>query len=38
MEGKVIETLTGNDLKGKGFETDLEGVYSGELFEISGNK
>jgi alpha-galactosidase len=38
MEGKIIETLTGNDLKEKGFEADLEGVYSGDLFEISGNK
>jgi len=38
MEGKVIETLTGNDLKEKGFEVSLEGVYSGDLFEISGNK
>jgi alpha-galactosidase len=38
MEGKVIETLTGNDLRKKGFEVGLEGVYSGDLFEISGNK
>jgi alpha-galactosidase len=34
-DGKVIETLTGNELRGKGFAVDLEGLYSGDLFEIS---
>jgi len=35
IDGKVIGTLTGKELKGKGFTVDLEGLYSGELFEIS---
>jgi alpha-galactosidase len=35
IDGKVIDTLTGKELKGKGFTVDLEGLYSGELFEIS---
>jgi alpha-galactosidase len=35
LDGKVIETLSGIELKEKGFTVDLEGLYSGELFEIS---
>ena len=34
IDGKIVSTLTGNDLLEKGFEVDLEGKYSGELFEI----
>jgi alpha-galactosidase len=35
MDGKVIATLTGNELKYKGFTVNIEGLYSGDLFEIS---
>ena len=35
MNGKVISTLTGQDLNTKGFELTLAGLYSGDLFEIS---
>jgi alpha-galactosidase len=35
MGGKSLATLTGEELKSKGFEIELEGLYSGELFEIS---
>ncbi len=34
-DGKVIETLTGNELRGKGFAVNLAALYSGELYEIS---
>ena len=34
MDGTVIATLTGKDLRGKGFKVNLEGVYSGDLLEI----
>jgi alpha-galactosidase len=35
MNGKIISTLSGSDLHSKGFGLTLEGLYSGELFEIS---
>jgi len=35
MDGKVVVSLTGNDLRLKGFELVLDGIYSGELFEVS---
>lgn len=35
MDGKVVTTLTGHDLQTKGFELSLNGLYSGELFEVS---
>jgi alpha-galactosidase len=35
MNGKVIATLTGIDLQTKGFYLNLEGLYSGDLFEVS---
>ena len=35
MDGKVVVSLTGNDLRVKGFELILDGIYSGELFEVS---
>lgn len=34
MDGNVIVTLTGNELKTKGFEMNLNEFYSGELIEI----
>jgi alpha-galactosidase len=34
MDGTVIATLTGKDLREEGFIVNLEGVYSGDLFEI----
>jgi alpha-galactosidase len=34
LDGKVLTTLTGMELQNKGFEANLEGLYSGELFEI----
>ncbi len=34
IDGKVVATLTGNELVEKGFIVTLEGLYSGELFEI----
>ena len=37
-DGKVIETMTGKDLKEKGFFVDLNELYSGNLYEISENK
>ncbi len=36
MDGKVITTLSGNELKTKGFEVQLNELYSGELFEVAG--
>ena len=33
--GNRVTTLTGKELKEKGFEVELEGLYSGDLFEIS---
>jgi alpha-galactosidase len=35
LEGKVISTLNGKELQEKGFAVNLEGLYSGDLFEIS---
>ena len=35
MDGKVVFSLTGNDLKTTGFSVTLGDLYSGELFEIS---
>ncbi|MFA5818415.1 MAG: alpha-galactosidase [Bacteroidales bacterium] len=35
MNGEVVATLTGSELKSKGFVANLEGLYSGDLFEIS---
>jgi alpha-galactosidase len=35
INGNVIATLTGQDLQKKGFELNIEGLYSGDLFEIS---
>jgi alpha-galactosidase len=37
IDGKVISTLSGSDLKEKGFVVKLDGMYSGELYEISVN-
>ena len=34
MEGKLLTSLTGEQLKNKGFEFSLTDLYSGELFEI----
>jgi alpha-galactosidase len=34
VDGKIVATLTGNDFREKGFDLDLEGLYSGALFEI----
>jgi len=34
MDGKVVASLTGNELKTKGFNAILEELYSGNLFEI----
>jgi len=34
MSGNVVATLTGNDLEKIGFPLNLEGLYSGELFEV----
>ena len=33
-DGKVIGEMNGQDLKTRGFETDLKELYSGVLFEI----
>lgn len=38
MDGKVITTLTGDELKSKGFHLTLDVLYSGELFEICADK
>ena len=35
LDGELISTLTGMELQNKGFEVNLNGLYSGELFEIS---
>lgn len=35
MDEKIIATLTGDELRTKGFEVSLTGFYSGELFEVS---
>ncbi len=35
LDGKIITTMTGKDLKLIGFGLTLESIYSGELFEIS---
>jgi alpha-galactosidase len=34
ITGKSLTTLTGKELKERGFEVELEGLYSGDLFEI----
>jgi alpha-galactosidase len=34
MDNKVIATLSGDELRERGFEVNLEGMYSGELYEI----
>jgi alpha-galactosidase len=34
--GQIIATLSGKELKNKGFVVNLKGLYSGELFEICG--
>lgn len=34
MDGNVIATLTGTELKEKGFAVDLDRLYSGDLYEI----
>ena len=34
MNGNILASLTGHDLQAKGFSVSLEGLYSGELFEI----
>jgi alpha-galactosidase len=35
MDGEIVSTLSGKDLKEKGFSVELEGFYSGNLYEIS---
>lgn len=35
MDGNVIITLSGSDLKTKGFELNLTGNYSGEVYEVN---
>ncbi len=35
MGGKVIVTATGHELATKGFEVQIEGLYAGQLFEVS---
>lgn len=35
MDGKVVASLTGKELNTKGFEIQLNELYSGELFEIT---
>lgn len=35
MNGKIVATLTGQELKTKGFSWTIEGLYSGDLLEIS---
>jgi alpha-galactosidase len=35
IEGNQIVVLTGSELQDKGFVVDLEGLYSGNLYEIS---
>jgi len=34
IAGDLVTTLTGSDLREKGFDVDLKGPYSGDLFEI----
>jgi alpha-galactosidase len=34
INGNVVATLSGNDLEKIGFPLNLEGLYSGELFEV----
>ena len=38
IDGKVIEALTGKQMRENGFTVTLDGLYSGNLFEISVNK
>jgi hypothetical protein len=33
--GEIVVTLTGSELQDKGFVVDLEGLYSGNLYEVS---
>ncbi len=35
MDGKIITTKTGRDLKLSGFEVTLSKIYDGEIFEVS---
>lgn len=35
MDGRLVVNSTGEELKKKGFELNLPGVYSGELFEVT---
>jgi len=35
LSGEVVATLTGDELKTKGFIVNIEGLYSGDLFEIT---
>jgi alpha-galactosidase len=34
MDGTVLASMTGNELREKGFEVTLNELYSGELFEV----
>lgn len=34
MDGTLLTTITGEQLNSKGFEVNLPGLYSGELFEL----
>jgi alpha-galactosidase len=34
IAGDLVTTLTGSELREKGFDVDLTGPYSGDLFEI----
>jgi len=34
MDGKLIFSATGQQLKEKGFKVNLQGLYSGELYEV----
>jgi alpha-galactosidase len=34
IDGKVVTSLTGNELNEKGFIVELLGLYSGDLYEI----
>jgi alpha-galactosidase len=34
IEGNQLAVLTGSELQDKGFVVDLEGLYSGDLYEI----
>jgi hypothetical protein len=34
FNGDLLTTLTGKELREKGFDIELEGLYSGDLFEV----